>query len=77
MVGKAEASQLTWSTSTNTLSVVALLEETMYTADWELEASLGRTRARLFAGACGLAGLGFAADFTGHGGVVVWCGGMV
>ena len=40
----------TWSTSTNSLSVVALLQQTVDTTDGELETSLGRTR-------LGLAGL--------------------
>jgi hypothetical protein len=31
-----------WLTSTDTLSVVALAEETMDTTDWECETSLGR-----------------------------------
>lgn len=34
----------TWCTSTHTLGVIALFQETMYTTDRELEAGLGRTR---------------------------------
>ena len=33
----------TWCTSTHTLGVVALLQQTMYTTDWELETGLSRT----------------------------------
>jgi len=39
--------QHTRGTSTNTLSVVALLQETVDTTDGELETRLGRTRLRL------------------------------
>lgn len=35
--------QVDWGTSTNTLSIVALSEETVDTTDWESETSLGRT----------------------------------
>jgi hypothetical protein len=35
---------LTWGTGTNTLGVVALLEKTMNTTDWELEPSFCRAR---------------------------------
>jgi len=44
----------TWSTGTDTLGIVALLEETMYTTNWELETSLGGTRL----------GLSFTAGFA-------------
>lgn len=37
----------TWCTSTHTLGVIALFQQTMYTTDWELETGLGRTRLRL------------------------------
>ena len=38
---------LTWCTSTNTLCVVALLQETVDTTDGELETGLRRTRLTL------------------------------
>jgi len=38
-----DSSQVDWGTSTDTLSVVALSEETVNTTDWESETSLGRT----------------------------------
>ena len=34
-----DSSQVDWGTSTNTLSIVALAEETVDTANWELESS--------------------------------------
>jgi citrate lyase alpha subunit len=36
-----DGSQVDWGTGTDTLSVVALSEETVNTADWESETSLG------------------------------------
>ena len=36
-------SQVDWGTSTDTLSIVALAEETVDTTDWESETSLGRS----------------------------------
>lgn len=38
--------QVYWGTSTDTLSIVALSEETMDTTDWESETGLGRTTMR-------------------------------
>lgn len=38
-----DGGQVDWGTGTNTLSVVALSEETVDTADWESETSLGGT----------------------------------
>ena len=35
------SSEVDWSTSTNTLSVVALSEQTVNTTDWECETGLG------------------------------------
>jgi hypothetical protein len=35
---------LTWSTGTDTLSVIALLEKTVHTTNWELETSFCRAR---------------------------------
>ena len=49
---KEKGNKLTRSTSTNTLSVVALFQETVDTTDGELKARLRRTRLRL---ACGVA----------------------
>lgn len=55
--------ELTRCTCTNTLSVVALLQEPVDTTNRELETSLGRARLGLGVGAClssGLASLSFA-----------------
>ena len=38
-----DGSQVDWGTSTDTLSIVALAEETVDTTDWESETSLGRS----------------------------------
>ena len=40
-----DSSEVDWSTSTDTLSIVALAEETVDTADWESETSFGRSAA--------------------------------
>ena len=60
-------SRLTRSASTDTLGVVALLQETVDTTDWELETSLGRAGLGLggVAGG-GLARLGLSANFARH-----------
>lgn len=52
--------QRTWSTSTNTLSVVALLQKTVDTADGKLETGLCRTRLRLASLTASLARRGLA-----------------
>ena len=59
--------QRTWCARTNTLSVVAPLEETVDTTNRELKAGLGRSRLRL-AGSLGggLARLGLAAALARH-----------
>jgi len=41
-----DGSEVNWGTSTDTLSVVALPEETVDTTDWEGETGLGRTGLR-------------------------------
>ena len=41
-----DGSEVDWSTSTDTLSIVALAEETVDTTDWECETSLGRSAGR-------------------------------
>ena len=41
-----DGGQVDWSTSTDTLSIVALAEETVDTTDWECETSLGRSATR-------------------------------
>ena len=67
----------TWSTSTNTLSVVALLQETVDTTDGELETRLRRTRLRFAAGLSTrrlATGLGLAASLARH---CSWFGGLV
>ena len=38
-----DGSQVDWGTSTDTLSIVALSEETVDTPNWECETSLGRS----------------------------------
>ena len=62
-----DGSEVDRSTSTDTLSVVALLQETVDTTDWELETSLGRAGLGLggIAGG-GLARLGLSANFARH-----------
>lgn len=45
-----DGSQVDWGTSTNSLGVVAVLEVTVDTSDWELETSLGGSRERLGVG---------------------------
>ena len=59
---------LTRCAGTNTLSIVAPLQETVNTTDWELEAGLGRARLGLACGVAGggLARLGFAATLARH-----------
>ena len=58
---------LTWCTSTDTLSVVALLQETVDTTDGELETRLRGARLRLGGGITGgLARLGLAAALARH-----------
>ena len=58
----------TRSTSTDALSVVSPLQETVDTTDWELKTSLDRSGllrlGRVDAG--GLSRLGFSANFSGH-----------
>ena len=62
-----ECCQLTRCTGTDTLCIVALLEETVDTTDGELETSLRRTRLRLGGGITGgLARLGLAAALARH-----------
>ena len=58
----------TGSTGTDTLSIVALLQETVDTTDWELETSLGRSRLLGLVGidARRLSGLGLSANFARH-----------
>ena len=57
-------------TSTNALSVVTLLQETVHTTNWELEASLCRTRLLGFAlSGRGLSGLGLSSSLARHS----WC----
>lgn len=66
---------LTWSSSTNALSVVAPLQQTVDTTDWELETSFGRARLRLSSSAIAdssLARLGFSANFSRHCDMVEW-----
>ena len=68
---------LTWSTSTDTLSVVALLQQTVDTTDGELKTGFGRARLGLSRSAfadSSLARLGFSANFSRHCDVV-GCGG--
>ena len=43
-----DGSEVDWSTSTDTLSVVALAEQTVDTADGERQTSLGRTAIKKF-----------------------------
>lgn len=50
----------TWSTSTDTLGIVASLQQTVNTTNGELETSLGRTRLGLGLTATSLARGGFA-----------------
>ena len=58
---------LTWCTSTDTLSVVALLEETVDTTDGELKTRLRGARLRFGGGITGrLARLGLAAALARH-----------
>ena len=58
---------LTWCTSTDTLSVVALLQETVDTTDGELETRLRGARLGLGGGITGgLARLGLAAALARH-----------
>ena len=60
-----DGSEVDGSTSTNTLGVVTLTEQTVHTTDREREASLGRTRLRVL-GARGLAArLAAASHFDG------------
>ena len=56
----------TWSTSTNTLSVVALLQETVDTTDGELETRLRRTGLRLAGLTASLARGGLATTIGGY-----------
>jgi len=57
-------------TSTDALGVVALLQETVDTTNWELEASLCRTRLLGFAlSGRGLSGLGLSSSLARHS----WC----
>ena len=42
--------EVNWSTGANTLGIVALLEETVDTTDWELEPSFCRARYRFAEG---------------------------
>ena len=59
--------RLTWCTGTDTLGVVASLEETVDTTDRELKAGLRRARLGLASGiGGGLAGLGLAATLARH-----------
>ena len=60
------SNHLTWRTSTNTLSVIALLQETMDTTDRELETGFGRTRLRLCVTARSFTTLRFSSDFARH-----------
>jgi len=54
-------------TSTNALGVVAFLQETMDTTNWELEASLCRTRLLGFAfSGSSLSGLGLSSSLARH-----------
>ena len=60
---------ITWGTGTDTLSVVALLEETVNTTDWELEASFCGARYGFASGITtsgSLASLGFSTNFSRH-----------
>ena len=69
---------LTWCTSTDTLSVVALLEETVDTTDGELETRLRGARLGLGGGITGgLARLGLAAALARHFDVFVELGEVV
>ena len=57
-------------TSTNALGIVSLLQETMDTTNWELKASLCRTRLLGFAlSGRGLSGLGLSSSLARHS----WC----
>ena len=47
-----DGSQVDWGTSTDTLSIVALAEETVDTTDWECETSLGRSAVREAVSTC-------------------------
>jgi hypothetical protein len=64
----ANECQLTRCASTNTLSIVALLQQTMDTTNGKLETSFGRAGLRLGTGVTtsSLARLGFARDFARH-----------
>ena len=62
-----ELKRRTRCTSTNTLGVVTLLQETVNTTDGELKTSLGRSGLSLARGfSRGLAGLGLAASLSRH-----------
>ena len=66
---------LTWCTSTDTLSVVALLQETVDTTDGELETRLRGARLGLGGGITGgLARLGLAAALARHVEWLIGCG---
>jgi len=54
-------------TSTNALGIVALLQETVDTTNWELEAGFSRTRLLGFAfSGRGLSRLGLSSSLAGH-----------
>ena len=54
-------------TSTNTLGIVTLLQETVDTTNWELKAGFGRTRLLGFAfSGRGLSRLGLSSSLAGH-----------
>jgi len=61
-----DGSEVHWCTSTNTLCVVTLLQQTVDTTDGELETGFGRARLRLAFTTCSFAALGFAANFARH-----------
>ncbi len=61
--------RLTWGTSTNTLRIIPLLQQTMNTTNGELKSSFRRTRLSFTSSFStrGFARLGFSANFSGHG----------
>jgi len=61
-----DGGEVDWCTSTYTLCVVALLQQTVDTTDGELETGFGRARLRLAFTTRSLAALGFAANFARH-----------
>ena len=63
---RLERLRLTWCASTNTLSVVAPLEQTVDTTDRELETSLCRARLRLGVARSLATGLSLAAALARH-----------